>query len=67
MNIKNLRALIADLPDDMPVLIPGGDHQLFVPAVGVSNVWKSPGRVPNYYEGSDDGSTNATALVVSRG
>lgn len=70
--VKQLRAFIAELPDDMPVLIPGGDHEYFIASVGVADVWrndpktKRPGQVL-FEEFGLEGNTNARAFVVSRG
>lgn len=44
MNILELKALIADLPDDTPVLVAGQDHEYDeVYHIIAGNVWKRRG------------------------
>lgn len=71
MTIEQLSVLIAGLPGDMVVLVPGGDHEYFNASIGVENVWKNSGRprpgIASYQESSLEGEHNAQALVISVG
>lgn len=67
MTVNDLRVLIADLDGQMPVLVPGGDHEYFMAAVGVADVWRDGKRRPSYQESDVEGNTNEQALVVSAG
>lgn len=68
ITVNDLRVLIADLPGEMFVLVPGGDHEYFMASVGVADVWREdPKRgPPQFAECNNEGSTNDQAFVVGR-
>lgn len=68
MTVRDLRVMIADLPDWMFVLVPGTDHEYALATVGVQSVQRvdTPGRPPEFHECAADGTTNTEAFIVGR-
>lgn len=69
LNIKKLKALIADLPDDMQVILPGSDHSYNRCRGSVSNVAWDEGY-GGFFEYAGDHNLSPTeikamALVIS--
>lgn len=68
MTVRDLRVMLADLPDWMFVLVPAADHEYALATVGVQSVQRvdTPGRPPEFSECAADGTTNDAALIIGR-
>lgn len=65
LTVGKLRKTIKDLPDELPVLLPGWDHSYNRAALAEkATVELIEGRYYEYFPNSDTDGTTAFALVV---
>lgn len=65
MNVGDLRRMIADLPDRLPVVVPAADHSYALATVETATATRTSPRMFDEYEADAPSEARTCVLVVS--